>query len=53
MPKNLIIFGLGLIAAWLLLHLVSFVMAMALWAGALLIVIGVIWSLLARSKKRA
>lgn len=53
MPKNLIIFGLGLIAAWLLLRLVSFVMEMALGAGALLVVIGIIWSLLARSKKRA
>jgi len=53
MPKNLIIFGLGLIAAWLLLHLVSFVMAMALWSGALLVVIGIIWSILSRSEQRA
>jgi len=53
MPKNIIIFGLALIAAWLLLHLVSFIMGMALWAGALLIVIGIIWHLLARSERRA
>jgi len=53
MPKNLIIFGLGLIAAWLLLHLVSFVLGMALWSGALLVVIGIIWSILARSERRA
>ena len=53
MPKNLIIFGLGLIAAWLLLHLVSFVLGMALWSGALLVVIGIIWSILARSEQRA
>jgi len=53
MPKNLIIFGLGLIAAWLLLRLVSFVMGMALWSGALLVVIGIIWSILARSEQQA
>ena len=53
MPKNLIIFGLALIAAWLLLRLVSFVMAMALWAGALLVIIGIIWSILARSERRS
>lgn len=53
MPKNLIIFGLGLIAAWLLLHLVSFVMAIALWTGGLLVVIGIIWALVARSDQRA
>ena len=52
MPKNLIIFGLGLIAAWLLLHLVSFVMGMALWSGALLVVIGIIWAIVARSDRR-
>ena len=51
MPKNIIIFGLGLIAAWILLRLVSFVMGMALWAGALLVVIGIIWSILARSDR--
>ena len=53
MPKNLIIFGLALVAAWILLRLVSFVVGMALWAGALLIVIGIIWSILARSERRA
>ncbi len=53
MGKNFIIFGLGLIAAWLLLKLVSFVMGIALWVGALLVVIGVIWHLLARSEEQA
>lgn len=53
MAKNLIVFGLGLIAAWVLLQLVSFVMGMALWAGSLLIIIGLIWHFIQRSEKRA
>ncbi|MBN1459692.1 MAG: hypothetical protein JXA57_09140 [Armatimonadetes bacterium] len=53
MAKNLIVFGLGLIAAWVLLKLVSFVMEMALWAGALLIIIGLIWHFVQQSELRA
>ena len=50
MPKSLIMFGRGLIAAWVLLKLASMVLNIAPWAGALLILIGVIWHFLERSK---
>jgi len=50
-PKHLITFGLGLIAAWIILHLASFVLGIALWAGALLVVIGVFWHFIARSEQ--
>jgi len=52
MARNLIIFGLGLIAAWILLKLASFVMEIALWAGILLVVIGIIWQVSGRPKQR-
>ncbi len=52
MPRTLIALGLGLIAAWVLLRLVSFVVEIALGAGALLVVIGVIWHFLERPSKR-
>ena len=52
MARNLIIFGLGLIAAWVLLKLASFVMEIALWAGAGLVIIGIIWLVLERPKRR-
>ncbi len=52
MPRTLITFGLGLIAAWILLHLASFVLQIALGAGALLVVIGLIWHFLERSGRR-
>ena len=52
MARNLIIFGLGLIAAWVLLKLASFVMEIALWAGAVLVIIGIIWLVLERPKRR-
>ena len=52
MARYLIIFGLGLIAAWILLKLASFVMEVALWAGILLVVIGIIWLVLGRPKQR-
>ena len=51
MARNLIIFGLGLIAAWVLLKLASFVMEIALWAGAVLVIIGIIWLVLERPKR--
>jgi len=53
MARNLIIFGLGLIAAWVLLQLVSRVMEIALWAGLLLIIVGLIWHMIDRSEERA
>ena len=52
MPKSLIMFGLALIAVWVLLELASMVLNIAPWAGALLILIGVIWHFLQRSEKR-
>jgi hypothetical protein len=53
MAKNLIIFGLGLIAAWTLLKLATFVMEIALWAGSLLVLIGIILHLMHRSEARS
>jgi len=49
--RSLIVFGLGLIAAWILLKLASFVMEIALWAGLLLVVIGIFWHVVTRPKK--
>ena len=51
MARTLIIFGLGLIAGWILVKLASVILGIALWAGLLLIVIGVIWYLLERWEK--
>lgn len=53
MGRNLIIFGLGLIAAWILLKLASFVMEIALWAGVGLVVLGIVLHMLGRSKQQA
>lgn len=52
MPRTLITLGLGLIAAWVLLHVVKYVVEIALGAGALLVVIGLIWHFLERSGRR-
>jgi hypothetical protein len=52
-PKHLITFGLGLIAAVIILRLVAFVVDIALWAGALLIVIGIFWHFISRSEQKA
>jgi hypothetical protein len=52
MPRALIMFGLGLIAAWVLLRLTSMVMDIAPYAGGLLVVIGVVWHYLERSAKK-
>jgi hypothetical protein len=52
MPRALIMFGLGLIAAWVLLRLTSMVMDIAPYAGAGLVLIGVIWHYLERSGKK-
>ena len=50
-PTNLIIFGLALIAAAILVQLVAWVITIAIPAGILLVVIGVIWHPLGGSKK--
>jgi len=52
MPRALIMFGLGLIAAWVLLRLTSLVMDIAPYAGALLVVIGAVWLYVERSAKK-
>ena len=52
MPRNLIVFGLALIAAAILLHLVTFIIAIAVPAGVLLVVIGVIWHLVGRREEK-
>lgn len=52
MARNLMIFGLALVAAAILLALVSFLVQIALPLGALLFIIGLIWHLLQRSDKK-
>ena len=52
MARNLMIFGLALIAAAILLTLVSLVIQVALPLGALLFIIGLIWHLLQPSDKK-
>jgi hypothetical protein len=52
MPRTLITLGLGLIAAWVLLRLVQYVIEIALGAGALLVLVGIIWHFLERPKRR-
>lgn len=52
MPRALIMFGLGLIVAWVLLRLTSLVMDIAPYAGGLLVLIGLIWHYLERSGKK-
>ena len=52
MARNLIIFGLALIAAAVLLKLVALILAVAIPAGILLVIIGAIWYLVGRSKHR-
>ena len=52
MPRNLIVFGLALIAAAILLQLVALVIEIAIPAGVLLIVIGAIWLLVGRSRRK-
>jgi hypothetical protein len=51
-PRTLIVFGLALIAAAILLHLVTFIIAIAVPAGVLLVVIGLIWHLVGRREKK-
>ena len=52
-PKILIEFGLALIAAAVLLYLVRMIVEVAIPAGILLVIIGVIWHLMERSEKKA
>jgi uncharacterized membrane protein YGL010W len=52
MPRTLITLGLALIAAWILLQVVTYAVKIALGAGVLLVVIGVIWYFVQRPKKR-
>jgi Flp pilus assembly protein TadB len=49
--RNLVIFGLALIAAALLVHVVAAILAVAVPAGALLVVVGVIWYLVERARR--
>jgi hypothetical protein len=49
---NLIILGLALIAAAILLQLVAWLITVAIPVGVLLVVIGVMWHLTARSRKK-
>lgn len=51
MPRNLIIFGLALIAAAILFRLVALVIDIAIPAGLLLVAIGAIWYLVDRPKR--
>jgi len=53
MAKNLIMLGLGLIVAWVLLRLVALLLDVALYAGALLVLIGIIWHAIARAERRS
>jgi len=53
MAKNLIMLGLGLIVAWVLLRLVALLLDVALYAGALLVLIGIIWHSIARAERRS
>jgi Flp pilus assembly protein TadB len=50
-PRNLIIFGLALIAAAILFRLVALVIDIAIPAGLLLVAIGAIWYLVGRRKR--
>lgn len=52
MARNLIIFGLALIAAAILLKLVALIIEIAIPAGVLLVIIGVIWHLAGRSEHK-
>ncbi len=52
MPRRLITLGLGLIAAWVLLQLVSYVREIALGGGALLVMIGLVWHFLTHPERR-
>lgn len=52
MPRTLITIGLALIAAWVLLQVVAYAVKIALGAGVLLVLVGVMWLFLERPKKR-
>ena len=53
MARNLVIFGLALIAVALLVHLVAAILAIAIPAGLLLLIVGLIWYLVERGKRPA
>jgi hypothetical protein len=52
MARNLVIFGLALIAVALLVQVVAAILAVAVPAGALLIVVGAIWYLVERARRQ-
>lgn len=52
MPRTLMVFGLGLIAAWALLKVAAFLFHIAIWLGIVLVLAGAIWHLFAQSPAR-
>jgi hypothetical protein len=51
-PANLIVLGLAIIAMAILLHLVAWIITIAIPVGVLLVIIGIIWHLAAQANRR-